>query len=73
MDVQSTDLLPRTTRQASIEPGVSRIALTIDEAAESLGVTRRTIEHEIMKGTLKPRSFGKYKLIGVDALKKLFK
>jgi excisionase family DNA binding protein len=58
--------------QGRAQPGVSRIALTIDEAAEALGVSRRTIEHEIMKGNIRPRAFGRYQLISVDALKKLF-
>lgn len=71
----SSELKPAISlpAQDSAGPGVSRIALTIDEAASALGVTRRTIEHEINKGTIRPRLFGRHHLISVDALKKLFK
>lgn len=55
------------------QPGVSRIALTINEAAQALGVSRRTIEGMISKGQIKTRLIGRYQLISVDALKRLFK
>ncbi len=62
-----------TVQDRTPPQSVSRIALTIDEAALALGVSRRTIEHEINKGTIKTRLVGRYQLISVDALKKLFK
>lgn len=71
MDGQS-ELAQLPARQVHDAPGVSRIALNIGEAADALGVSRKTITAEIMKGTIKVRKFGRYKLIGVDQLKKLF-
>ncbi len=50
----------------------SRIALTIDEAAQALGVSRRTIEREILKGNIRPRKVEKYQLISVRCAQKLF-
>lgn len=58
--------------QGRAQPGVSRIALRIDEAAAALGVSRRTIEGLITSGKLRPRLIGRYQLISVDALRKLF-
>lgn len=71
----STDTKPAIAldgAQDRAQPGVSRIALTIDEAAAALGVSRRTIEGMITRGQIKPRLVGRYQLIGVDALKRLF-
>jgi excisionase family DNA binding protein len=72
MDAQSTEVLRRPTHQASTEPGVSRIALNIDEAAKSLGVTRRVIEGMIDRGELRAKLVGRRLLIGVDQLRKYF-
>lgn len=58
--------------QGRAQPGVSRIALTIDEAAKALGVSRRTIEGMITRGQIRPRLVGRRQLISVDALKRLF-
>lgn len=54
-------------------PSISRIALTIDEAAQALGVSRRTIEGQIAKGVIKPRLVGRYQLISVNQLERLFR
>ena len=71
MDLNSSEQ-PHQHLETS-QPGVSRIALRIDEAAEALGVTRRTIEGMISKGQIKTRLIGRYQLISLDALKRLFK
>lgn len=52
--------------------GVSRIALTIDEAAQSLGVTRRVIEGMIDRGEIRARLVGRKLCIGVEQLRKFF-
>lgn len=54
----STDVKPAISSalaQDRAQPSVSRIALTIDEAAQALGVSRRTIEGMITRGQIKPR------------------
>lgn len=54
------------------QPAISRIALTIDEAAEALGVTRRAVEGMINRREIKARLVGKRLLIGVEQLRKFF-
>lgn len=73
MDGQSdSNVLTRPTHQASVEPGVSRIALNIDEAATALGVTRRVIEGMLDRGELRAKLVGRRLLIGVEQLRKYF-
>ena len=50
----------------------NRIALTIEEAAKALGVSRRTVEGMIDRREIKTRLVGRYQLISVDSLKRLF-
>ncbi len=51
---------------------VSRIALTVDEAAAALGVTRRAVEGMINRREIKARLVGRRLLIGVEQLRKFF-
>ena len=51
-----------------IDTSTSRLALSIPEAAESLGVGRSSIYHEIRSGQLPVLRFGRRTLIPVPAL-----
>jgi excisionase family DNA binding protein len=50
----------------------NRIALTINETAKALGVTRRAVEGMIDRGEIKPKPVGRRLLIGVEQLRKFF-
>lgn len=73
MSLDTNPAISSATAQGRAQPSVSRIALTIDEAAQALGVSRRTIEGMITKGQIKPRLVGRYQLISVAALERLFR
>ena len=49
---------------------VPKLALTIAEAAQSLGLSERTIESMVKKGELPVRRVGRRVLLPVDALRK---
>lgn len=63
--------LAKAVEQATSRP--ARIAYSIDEAADALGVTRRTVEGMIDRGELKSRLVGRKILISVEQLQRLFK
>jgi excisionase family DNA binding protein len=48
-----------------------RLAYSIDEAAESIGVSKRTIEELLSTGQLRSKVIGRRRLIPVSALRKL--
>ncbi len=62
-------VIARSIQNATSQP--QRIAYTIDEAATSLGVTRRTVEGLIDRGELKSRLVGKHRLVSLESLRKL--
>lgn len=63
----STDVQDRTLVSIS-----NRIALTIDEAAQAIGTTRRSVEGMIDRGEIKAKLVGRRLLIGTEQLRKFF-
>jgi excisionase family DNA binding protein len=63
------DLIDEIAKRAAKRP--PRLALTIDEAAESLGVSRRTIEGLINRGELEAKLIGRHLRISVERLRRL--
>jgi excisionase family DNA binding protein len=63
----STDVQDRTAVGIS-----NRIALTIDEAAQAIGTTRRSVEGMINRGEIKAKLVGRRLLIGTEQLRKFF-
>lgn len=49
-----------------------RIAITVDEAAERVGLSRSSIEKLLRKGELAYKTFGNKRLISPEALQEWF-
>jgi excisionase family DNA binding protein len=49
----------------------ARLAYSIDEAAQAIGVSKRTIEELLSTGQLRSKVIGRRRLIPVSALRKL--
>ena len=69
-----TDIIDQLCRLADLSSKInSRIALTIPEAGQALGVTDNVIKGMIDRGELRCRRVGKQRLVSVESLRQLFR